>query len=72
MMLLARLDLFIFSVVTLLLSFVYFSLLLDKIQRPDFKNLRAEGFIQWGIALSLTWLISIVWIRHKKTFTKKT
>jgi len=54
MMLLARLVLFAFSIVTLLLSFVYFSLLLDKIQRPDFKNLSAEGFIQWGIALSLT------------------
>jgi len=72
MTLAARLGLFIFSLFTLLLSLFYFSLLWDKIQRPNFKNLSAEGFIQWGIVLALMWVISIIWIRRIKIFSKKT
>ena len=72
MTLAARLGLFLFSIFTLLLSFFYISLLCDKIQRPNFKNLSAEGFIQWGIALALMWVISIIWIRLITIFAKKT
>lgn len=72
MTLAARLGLFIFSLFTFLLSIFYFSLLWDKIQRPTFKNLSAEEFIQWGIVLALMWMISIIWIRRIKIFTKKT
>ena len=54
-------GLFLFVVFSILLCILYFGLLYDKITRPTFKNMNAEGF-QWGGLLVGIFLVVDIFI----------
>ncbi len=51
----------IFMLFTILLVFLYIPLLIDKIQRPDFKNLPMNQYVIIGIILAIMIFLNLKW-----------
>lgn len=47
----ANLGLFAFLILSVLIFYLYFGMLLEKIYRPQFKNLDAQGFVVLSIPI---------------------
>lgn len=64
-------GLFLFICFSALLIYIYISLLIEKIQRPTFKNLDSESFIWIGGVMLIFIIVDILILKHFSGLLKK-